>query len=191
LSTIVLPAARHGAIADLVGLSGELRDDPGEVVEVLGRARSEPAHLGDRHADVEDLERDELAGRVADRGRDPAEDSGALGRPEARPGALVEGPASGFHGEVDVGGEPLRDLGERLVRRGIEGLERPPVDTRLELAGDVVQLRPDLDPGGGPHRSVGRLAHPRPGVTAPARSRAGRRRRGWPRCARGSRASAA
>ena len=44
----------------------ELGDDPRVVVEILGRARSELLHLGDRHADVPNLARNELVGTSAD-----------------------------------------------------------------------------------------------------------------------------
>ncbi len=174
-------------VADLVRLAGKLRNDAGEVVEVLGGARGEPAHLPDRHADVEDLERDELVRGFPDRRRDPAQDGRALRRLQPRPRPLVERAASGYDRIVDVRREPFRDLGDGLVRGRVERLERPSLATRPKLARHVVQLRADLDPGRPALGPIGCLAHP---ATRLGRSRAAPRRRGSPRCAPGSPAPA-
>ena len=73
-------------VAHLEGPAVQLGDDARVVLEVLRGAGREPAHLLDRHADVEDLALDELLGVRADELGDPAQDLRALGRlhPSAR-----------------------------------------------------------------------------------------------------------
>jgi hypothetical protein len=158
---------------NLVGLPGQLGDHACEVVEVLGRARREASHLGDGHADVEDLQADELVGVLANRGCDATQDGGALGALQRWPGTVVERRTRGTDREVDIGGEAFGHVRDRLVGRRIERLECPPVEPGTELARDVVQLRPDADRVGGERRAVGCLRHR---AIRPAKPRAGQLR---------------
>ena len=89
-------------VADLERAAVQLADHTRVVVEVLRRARREPLHLRDRHADVGDLARDELLRRG--RGSRPRSGEATAARSEAfirGHGAFVERLACGGDGRVD------------------------------------------------------------------------------------------
>ena len=119
----------------------QLGDDAGVVVEVLRRARREPARLRDRHARVEHLDADEVVGALADEARDAAQDAGPVGRRESRPGPLVEGAASGRDGGVDVLRLAVGRERDDLVGRRVARLERAARAARAKGPVDVVTLQ--------------------------------------------------
>ncbi len=118
----------EAGVLELVGPAGvveEVRRDDRDV---------DVARLLDRLAVVERLEDGELAAALLDDARDPVEVLGALAARHPRPDARV-GAARGLDGGVDVGLVGLGDLGEHLLGRGADRLERRAV-TVDELAVD-------------------------------------------------------
>ena len=100
-------AVREGVL-ELVGPAGV-------VEEVRGRQRNvDVAGLLDRLPAVQGLQHRELARALLKDARDPEEVLRPLCRGDGRP-AVVVGVAGGLHGEVDVLGAGLGDLGEHLL----------------------------------------------------------------------------
>ena len=62
---------------------------------------------------------------LAVEGGEPAERADALGRVEAGPGALVDGPPGGGHGPVDVVGTGRRGAGDDLLGVGRDHVDDP------------------------------------------------------------------
>ena len=128
-------------LADLERPSVQLRDHAGVVVEVVGCTRRESAHLRNRHPDIEHFEFDELGGVFTDQIRNPAKRRGSLRCLLTGPGALVERPAGGSDGRVDIRRRAVGNIRQRFVGDRVESLKRPPVSTGGEGAVDVVSLR--------------------------------------------------
>src|SRR4029079_2063183 len=109
----------------------ELVRPPGVVEEVRGSERHvDVARFADGLAAVARLEDGELAGALLEDARDAEQVFRALGGLELRPAPGV-GVTRGAHRLRDTGFAALRDLGERLLARGV--------------AGRVVLLRQRLD----------------------------------------------
>ena len=127
--------------AERLGVGSEAR-----VVELVGPARVveevrrherdvDVAGLPDRLAVVQPLEHRQLAGALLQDAGDPEEVLAALARRHLRPDAVVRA-ARRLHRAVDVGGPGLGDLGEHLLGRRVDRLERVAVDRVDELAVD-------------------------------------------------------
>ena len=101
---------------------------PARVVEEVRRSERQVdvARLADRLAAVQRLEHGELARTLLEQARDPEQVLRALGARECRPAVLVRR-ARSIDCEPHVVGARLRDLRERLLRRG--------ADRRVPLAG--------------------------------------------------------
>ena len=164
---------------------------PARVVEEMRRGQRD-VHvpgLPDRLAVVEALQDGELAGPLLQDAGDPVQVLGPLRARHRAPDLLV-GAARGGDGPVHVGRAGQRDPGERLLGRGVDRRELPPVRGRPELA---VDEQPVL---GGDRHDLARLRRRGIVPARPARRRRPRQRRlrprradspagaGWPRSAR-------
>jgi len=94
--------------------------------------------IAERLAVVERLEHGELVGVLEDQVTDPVDDPAALRRRHPAPvrALVVEAPARGGDREVDVDGLAVGHRAEALLRRGVEGLERPARDRLHPIAVD-------------------------------------------------------
>src|SRR6185503_16051547 len=114
----------------------ELVGPTGVIEEVRrGERNVDVPRLPDRLAAIERLEHCELTRPLLQQAGDPEEVLRALVRAKRRP-AVRERLARGLHRTVDVGFAGLRDLGERLFARRVDGrvpLAGPGLD---ELAAD-------------------------------------------------------
>ena len=131
-------------VADLERPAVQLGHDAGVVLEVLGRPRRQPFHLGDRHADVRDLASNELLGVVADRLRDQAQHRRTLGRLHPGPWPFVERTACRRDCRVDVLCAAVGGEREHIVGRRIQRLEGRTRDAPPEASVDVVLLHPEI-----------------------------------------------